>query len=108
MINFATQTRSESDRSLLGVLEAYKARADSAGSYIDYGFHLIIVRDDEDVLRDELPTVVNDWGVTSCKLFLTYETMRLRDKELLDVMLASKRIGMTTVSLAHFVGADQS
>ena len=99
MVTFATQTRAEADKSLIGVLERYRARAEATGSNVDYAFHVIIVRDDEDILEKELPIIVNEWGVTSCKLFLTYETMRLRDKELLDVMLAAKRVGMTTVSV---------
>ena len=98
MVTFATQTRAESDKSLIGVLERYRDRANATGSHIDYAFHIIIVRDDEEILEKELPAIVKEWGITSCKLFLTYETMRLRDKELLDVMLAAKRVGMTTVS----------
>jgi dihydropyrimidinase len=40
--------------------------------------------------------------VTSCKLFLTYETQRLSDKQLLDVMFAAKQNSITTVSgLVH-------
>lgn len=97
MITFAPQSRSESDRSLVGVLEAYKKRAESTGSYIDYGFHMIIVRNDEEILRDELPILVKDWGVTSCKVFMTYEAQRLSDKALLDVMWAAKKNGITTV-----------
>lgn len=97
MITFAPQSRSESDRSFVGVLESYKKRAESTGSYIDYGFHMIIVRNDEDVLRDELPVLVKDWGVTSCKVFMTYEAQRLSDRALLDVMWAAKHNGITTV-----------
>jgi hypothetical protein len=59
---------------------------------------VIIVRDDEDVLRDELKVLVEEWGVTSCKVFMTYEAMRLGDGELLDVMLACRKEGVTTVS----------
>jgi dihydropyrimidinase len=99
MITFAPQSRAESDRSLVGVLETYRERAEATGSYIDYGFHIIIVRNDEDVLRDELPILVRDWGVTSCKLFMTYEAQRLSDGALLDVMWAAKKNGITTVCL---------
>ena len=98
MITFAPQSRAESDRSLVGVLEAYRKRAEATGSYIDYGFHMIIVRNDADVLRDELPILANDWGVTSCKLFMTYEAQRLSDGALLDVMWAAKKNAIMTVS----------
>ncbi|KAG9605307.1 D-hydantoinase, partial [Aureobasidium melanogenum] len=88
MITFATQTRVEEDRSLLGVVEAYDAQARATGSYINYGFHIIIVRNDADILEHELPMLVEEWGVTSCKLFMTYEAQRLTDSQLLDMIHA--------------------
>jgi dihydropyrimidinase len=97
IITFATQTRSPNDTSLLSVVKAYSARAESTGSYADYGFHIIIVQDNERVLKEELPILVKDWGVTSCKVFMTYERQRLRDGELLDVMVAARKNGITTV-----------
>ncbi|KAJ7036620.1 putative aminohydrolase [Mycena alexandri] len=87
MVTFATQTRAEEDRSLLKVVEAYNARAQATGSYIDYAFHIIIVRDDKDILEEELPVLV----------FMTYETMRLQDYQLLDVMLAALKNSITTM-----------
>jgi dihydropyrimidinase len=98
MITFATQTRAEADRSLIGVVERYNKRAEATGSYNDYAFHIIIVRNDADVLETDLPVLVKDWGVTSCKLFLTYETQRLSDRQLLGVMFAAKKNSITTVS----------
>lgn len=98
VITFATQTRAEEDRSLIKVVEAYNARAESTGSYVDYGFHIIIVRNDADVLEKELPVLIKDWGISSCKLFLTYETQRLTDSQLLDVMFAARKHSITTVS----------
>lgn len=97
IITFATQTRDEADRSLIKVVEAYNARAEATGSYVDYGFHIIIVRNDPEILENELPVLVRDWGVTSCKLFMTYEHQRLTDTQLLDVMLASQKNEITTV-----------
>ncbi|KAJ7147686.1 putative aminohydrolase [Mycena crocata] len=90
IVAFAKQTCAEEDRSLLRVVEA-------TGSYIDYGFHIIIVRDDKDVLQTELPVLVEKWGITSCKLFMTYETMRLPDYQLLNVMLAALKNSVTTM-----------
>ncbi|ODN92750.1 dihydropyrimidinase [Cryptococcus wingfieldii CBS 7118] len=97
IVTFATQTRSDDDKSLLGVVEKYNARAEATGSYIDYGFHVIIVRDDPEVLEDEMPRLVEEWGVTSCKLFMTYESQRLKDRELLDVMVAARKNKVTTM-----------
>lgn len=98
IITFATQTRADEDRSLIKVVESYNARAEETGSYVDYGFHIIIVRNDADVLESELPVLINDWGISSCKLFLTYETQRLTDSQLLDVMWAARKNSITTVS----------
>lgn len=98
IITFATQTRAEEDRSLIKVVKEYNARAESTGSYVDYGFHIIIVRNDADVLENELPVLIKDWGISSCKLFLTYETQRLTDSQLLDVMFAARKHSITTVS----------
>mgnify|MGYP001635573138 CR=1 FL=1 len=98
MITFATQTRAEEDRSLLNVVKAYNSRAEATGSYADYGFHIIIVRNDADVLENELPVLMKDWGISSCKLFLTYETQKLTDSQLLDVMFAARKNFITTVS----------
>ncbi|KAJ5525380.1 hypothetical protein N7494_012030 [Penicillium frequentans] len=97
IITFATQTRAEEDRSLINVITAYNARAEATGSYVDYGFHIIIVRNDTDVLEKEMPILMNEWGVSSCKLFLTYETQRMTDSQLLDVMFAAKKNSMTTM-----------
>ena len=99
MITFATQTRAEEDKSLIKVVEAYNERAEATGSYIDYGFHVIIVRNDADILESELPLLVEDWGITSVKLFMTYEAQRLADTQLLDVMFAARKNSITTVSL---------
>ncbi|WWD19802.1 hypothetical protein CI109_104266 [Kwoniella shandongensis] len=97
ILTFATQTRSIEDKSLLGVVERYNARAEKTGSYVDYGYHIIIVRDDEDMLEEELPRLRDEWGVTSCKVFMTYESQRLKDRELLDVMVAARKNGITTM-----------
>ncbi|CAI7620675.1 unnamed protein product [Penicillium discolor] len=97
IITFATQTRADEDRSLIKVVESYNARAEETGSYVDYGFHIIIVRNDADVLERELPILINDWGISSCKLFLTYETQRLTDSQLLDVMWAARKNSITTM-----------
>ncbi|KAJ6141521.1 hypothetical protein N7470_009911 [Penicillium chermesinum] len=97
VITFATQTRAEEDKSLLDVIKAYSARAEATGSYVDYGFHIIIVRNDKDVLQKEMPILRKEWGISSCKLFLTYETQRLTDSQLLDVMYEAKQNSMTTM-----------
>ncbi|KAJ5387968.1 hypothetical protein N7509_010509 [Penicillium cosmopolitanum] len=97
IITFATQTRKGEDRSLLKVVEAYNTRAEETGSYVDYGFHIIIVRNDADILENEMPILMNDWGISSIKLFLTYKTQCLTDSQLLDVMFAARKNAITTM-----------
>lgn len=59
------------------------------------------MQDDKEVLQTEMPRLVEEWGITSCKLFMTYESMRLRDSELLDVMLEARRNGIMTASVSR-------
>jgi dihydropyrimidinase len=103
IITFATQTRKKEDRSLLNVVDKYNARAEETGSYVDYGFHVIIVRNDADILENELPLLIKDWGISSCKLFLTYETQRMTDSELLDVMFAARKNAITTACFTFII-----
>lgn len=104
VVTFAPQTRAEEDRSLIACVERYAAKATATGSYVDYGFHVYIVRNDPEILRDELPILVNEWGVTSCKVFMTYEPIRLGDRALLDVMFAARKNKLTT--LVHAENGD--
>lgn len=105
MITFACQTRSEEDASLLSVVERYDARAKATGSYIDYAYHVIIVRCDEDVLERELPILSGPrWGISTCKLFMTYDSQRLGDSDLLTVMHAAAQHGFTP--LVHAENGD--
>lgn len=110
IITFAAQTRSSDpdNKSLIKVVENHRKQAESTGSYADYGCHVIIVRNDKEILETELKTLVEEYGVTSVKLFMTYERQRLADRDLLDVMLAARKFEVTTVSLhrAHWLTAD--
>ena len=100
LIAFAAQTRD--DKSLLKVVEDYYAVAESTGSFIDYGFHIIITSGDKEMLATEFPLLRSEWGITSCKLFLTYVTMKLTDYELLDVFYEARKHSVTTVRLPPF------
>lgn len=99
IVTFATQTREPSDRSLLDVVQRYNTRAEATGSYIDYAYHIIITQDDKEIMKEEMPRLVDEWGITSCKLFTTYESMKLGDKELLTVMMEARNNGIMTASV---------
>jgi dihydropyrimidinase len=98
--------REEKERSLIDVVNEYHGEA-KGNSYCDYGFHLIItgtlagstswfVAPEPARLDKDLPELFAG-GVTSCKLYMTYEALKLRDGELLDVMLATRKHNFTTM-----------
>lgn len=94
ILAFATQKRN--DVSLLPVVEEYHRRA-AGQSYIDYGFHLILTRPTESILQHELPLMVESEGISSVKLYMTYPAMKLGDGEMLDVLMRTRSLGMTTM-----------
>lgn len=97
---FASQKRHE--ESLFPIVEEYHRRA-SGNAYCDYGFHLILTNPTPKILREELPVLVKD-GITSAKLYMTYDPMKLSDRQILDIMHATRNLGMTT--MIHAENAD--
>jgi dihydropyrimidinase len=73
------------------VLADYAQRA-AEKAVIDYGFHLILTNPDQDTLATDLPNAIRD-GVTSLKVFMTYNQLKLDDYQLLDVMAVAGREG---------------
>lgn len=101
IIAFATQERAND--SLFPVVEEYHRR--SAGqSYCDYGFHVILTNPTPKIVDEELPVLVKDGGISSVKLYMTYEPLKLGDGQLLDVLFATRRLGMTT--MVHAENSD--
>ncbi len=88
VIPFAAQQRGQSLRS---VVQDYHELA-TPKAVIDYAFHLIISDPSEQILNQELPALIHD-GYTSFKVFMTYERMRLNDRQLLDVLSVARREG---------------
>ncbi|MAI44721.1 MAG: dihydropyrimidinase [Hyphomicrobiaceae bacterium TMED74] len=60
--------------------------------YIDVSFHMIISDPTEQLLGQDLPALVED-GYTSFKIFMTYDDLKLDDREILEVMSAARRTG---------------
>ncbi|RYZ03112.1 MAG: dihydropyrimidinase [Comamonadaceae bacterium] len=52
---------------------------------IDYGFHLILANPDDQALKHDLPQAIRDC-ITSLKVYMTYDKLRLDDHQLLDVL----------------------
>ena len=70
-------------------LDEYKRRARQA--MVDHAFHQIIT-DPTDAVMAELPGIVAR-GVRSLKVFLTYDPLRLDDRQFLRVLAAARRLG---------------
>lgn len=94
IIAFATQ--SKKDESLYPVLEEYDKKAKEQ-SYADYGYHFILTNPTSEILENELPVLAREQGITSVKLYMTYEAMRVEDRGILDILLKCKQLGMTTM-----------
>jgi dihydropyrimidinase len=88
VIPFAAQ---EKGHSLRAAVEDYHRRAEGKAS-IDYAFHLIISDPTPQVLGEELPALIRD-GYTSFKLYMTYDELKLTDRQILDVMELARREG---------------
>lgn len=59
---------------------------------IDYGFHLIVTDPNEHVLNQELPALIEE-GYTSFKVYMTYDALRLDDRQVLDVLACARMNG---------------
>ncbi len=88
IIPFAAQYKGQS---LRAVVDAYHARAEGK-AVIDYAFHLIISDPTDQVLGQDLPALIRE-GCTSFKVYMTYEALRLDDRQMLDVLATARREG---------------
>jgi dihydropyrimidinase len=88
IIPFAVQYRGQSLRT---VVAEYHEQAEGK-AFVDYAFHLIVSDLSGDILPDELPDLVRD-GYASFKVFMTYDALRLADRQLLDVFALARREG---------------
>jgi len=87
IIDFATQYKGES------LKEAYGNWVQKAAgkSSCDYGFHMS-VSDWNNQVSDELRDMM-DMGISSFKLYMTYDAMKVSDKEIYQILTQLKRIG---------------
>ncbi|EON98405.1 putative amidohydrolase 1 protein [Phaeoacremonium minimum UCRPA7] len=94
VIAFASQKRHE--ESIWPVLDTYHKRA-AGNAYCDYGFHVILTNPTEQILEKELPELVEKEGISSVKLYMTYEPMKLGDADLFNIMMQARSLGITTM-----------
>src|ERR1700719_2213213 len=88
VIPFAAQHRGQPLRQV--VAEHHEAAGPEA--VIDYAFHLIISDPSEQVLGQELPALIRD-GYTSFKVYMTYDLLRLDDRQMLDILAVARHEG---------------
>ena len=99
IIPFATQHRGQS---LRAVVAAYHERARSR-AFVDYGFHLIVSDPTPVVLEEEFPGLVAD-GCPSLKVYMTYDALKVTDRQMLDIFDAARRAG--AIVMVHAENSD--
>jgi dihydropyrimidinase len=92
IVPFAAQHRGQR---LGDVLELYHGRA-GPKSVVDYSFHLIISDPTDDVLHEELPRAISG-GITSFKVYMTYDRLIVDDSQMLDIFAVAKKHGALTM-----------
>jgi dihydropyrimidinase len=92
IVPFAAQRRGQSLRE---VVEDYHSRARPC-AFVDYAFHLIVSDPTEEVLGAELPELIRG-GCPSLKIYMTYDALRLTDRQVLEVLAVAKREGALTM-----------
>ncbi|QPG75296.1 hypothetical protein FOA43_002647 [Brettanomyces nanus] len=66
-------------------------------SFCDYGMHMIVTDPTDQFLEEEMPVLVKDYGITSVKVYMTYEIWSVSDKQILKVLLMGRKLGVTTM-----------
>ena len=92
IVPFAAQHRGQS---LRRVVADYHARAEPR-AFVDYAFHLIVSDPSEEVLSVELPELIRK-GYVSLKVYMTYDALRLTDRQVLEVLTVARREGALTM-----------
>ncbi|GAB4379203.1 MAG: dihydropyrimidinase [Elainellaceae cyanobacterium] len=86
VIPFACQIKGGS---LKDAVVDYHQRADGK-AVVDYAFHLIVADPTPPVLDQELPYLIQS-GYTSFKVYMTYDDLKLSDRQLLDVLALARQ-----------------
>lgn len=87
ILDFTTQEKGET---LMEALGNWHRLADGKCS-CDYGFHMSIT-DWNETVRKELPLMTRE-GVTSYKLYMAYDNLRVSDGEIFEILQAVEREG---------------
>jgi dihydropyrimidinase len=99
VIPFACQLKGQS---LRAAVADYHRRADGK-ALIDYAFHMIVTDPSPAVLREELPQLIRE-GCTSFKIYMTYDDLKLNDRQILGVLALARREG--AMVMVHAENSD--
>ncbi|CZR53990.1 related to DAL1-Allantoinase [Phialocephala subalpina] len=100
VLAFASQLKTE--ESVIPCITEYRTRA-KGRSFCDYGFHLILTNPTPTIMSTEMPLLISQ-GITSVKLYMTYEPLKLGDSQLLNVLMSARVLGFTT--MVHAENSD--
>lgn len=87
IIDFATQNKGET---LISALENWRHKTNKKCS-CDYGFHMAITEWNNEI-KSELLTM-RESGITSFKLYMAYDTLRLDDGAIYEILKSAKNLG---------------
>lgn len=99
VIPFALQHKGQS---LRDAVADYHQRAEGK-AHVDYSFHLIVSDPTPKVLEEELPALIRE-GYTSFKIYMTYDSLKLDDGQILDVLSVAREHG--AMAMIHAENAD--
>lgn len=99
VIPFACQ---EKGNTIRNAVDDYHNRANGK-AVIDYAFHLIITDTTDQVLGQELPALIEE-GYTSFKIYMTYDALKLNDRQILEVLSVARRDG--AMAMIHAENTD--
>lgn len=99
LIPFAAQARGQS---LRAAVQDYHRRAGQK-SCVDYAFHMIITDPTPEILRNELPALIRE-GYTSFKVYMTYDDLKLNDRQILEVLDVARQGG--ALVMVHAENSD--
>ncbi len=92
IVPFAAQHRGQT---IPEVLQIYDDRA-APNSVLDYSYHLIVTDPTEAAINEDLPAAFAR-GITSFKVFMTYDKMIVSDEQFLDILVMARDNGGLTM-----------
>lgn len=92
IVPFAAQHRGQT---ISDVVKTYDDRA-APKSVLDYSYHLIVTDPTDTAINEELPAAFAR-GITSFKVFMTYDKMIVSDEQFLDILVMARDNGGLTM-----------